>query len=148
MKDILIVLVSSLLSGVVATIVLLVWLGHAEKVKRKYEVFAGLMGMRFSLPDEKTVRFMNMVDVVFYGDKDVRKHYKDFLDEANKPENGVRAIDEKHLKLLESMAKSLGYSNIAWDEIKHTYFPVGLAEKYRAENGLASLSSSAIGFAG
>ncbi len=97
------------------------------------------MGLRFSLPNENTVRCMNMIDIVFYKDESVRKQYKEFLEEANKPENGKRDIDEKHLKLLEAMAESLGYKNIQWDTIKHTYFPIGLAEKYQDDDALRKL---------
>ena len=139
MKECMVVLVSALLSGVVATCILLYWQCRTEKRQRKYEIFAKLMGLRFSLPNENTVRCMNMIDVVFYKDKCVRKRYKEFLEEAAKPENGSRDIDEKHLKLLEVMAESLGYNDIQWDTIKHTYFPIGLTEKYRDEDALRKL---------
>lgn len=139
MKECLTILVSALLSGVLATFILLFWQWRNEKRQRKYEIFAQLMGLRFSLPNESTVRCMNMIDIVFYKDKNVRQHYKEFLEEAAKPENGSRDIDEKHLKLLEEMAETLGYKDIQWDTIKHTYFPVGLAEKYRDEDALRKL---------
>lgn len=139
MKECLSVLISALLSGVVATLILLFWQCRNEKRQRKYEIFAQLMGLRFSLPNENTVRCMNMIDIVFYKDKNVRQQYKEFLEETAKPENGSRDIDEKHLKLLENMAEALGYKGIQWDTIKHTYFPKGLAEKYRDEDALRKL---------
>lgn len=121
MKECLLVISSAILSGLFATVVTLWWQSRAEAKRRRYEIFAGLMGKRFSLPDENAVSLMNMIDVVFYKDKDVRLKYKEFLEEVNKPENGSRNIDEKHLKLLESMAIALGYDNVQWDTIKHTY---------------------------
>ena len=139
MKECLLVILSAILSGLFATVVTLWWQSRSEAKRRRYEIFAGLMGKRFSLPDENAVSLMNMIDVVFYKDKDVRLKYKEFLEEVNKPENGSRNIDEKHLKLLESMAIALGYDNVQWDTIKHTYFPVGLAEKYRDEDALRKL---------
>ena len=139
MKEVITVLISAFLSGVVATIILLVWQCHNERKQRQYQIFATLMGMRFSLPNENTVRCMNQIDIVFYKNESVRLRYKEFLEEVNKPENGARDIDEKHLKLLEAMAESLGYKNVQWDTIKHTYFPVGLAEKYRDEDALRKL---------
>lgn len=139
MKDCILVTVSALLSGVLATFVTLWWQTKAECKRRRYEIFAGLMGRRFALPSESSVSLMNMIDVVFYKDVDVRNKYAEFLAETNKPENGSRDIEEKHLKLLEAMAVALGYTNIQWDTIKHTYFPVGLAEKYRDEDALMKL---------
>jgi len=139
MKEVVLVLISALLSGIVATIILLWWQCRNERTQRQYSVFATLMGMRFSLPNETTVRCMNMIDIVFYKNKSVRQRYKEFLEEATKPENGSRDIDEKSLKLLEAMAESLGYKDVQWDTIKHTYFPVGLAEKYRDEDALRKL---------
>lgn len=139
MKEVAMVLLSALLSGILATVILLLWQGYNEKKKRQYEIFAALMGLRFALPNESTVRCMNMIDIVFYKNKKIRQRYKEFLDEVNKPENGTRDIDEKILKLLEAMAESLGYKDVQWDTIKHTYFPVGLAEKYRDEDALRKL---------
>ena len=139
MKEVVLVLTSALLSGIVATIILLWWQCRNERIQRQYAIFATLMGMRFSLPNETTVRCMNMIDIVFYKNINVRQRYKEFLEEANKPENGSRDIDEKSLKLLEAMAESLGYKDVQWDTIKHTYFPVGLAEKYRDEDALRKL---------
>ena len=106
MKEVAMVLLSALLSGILATVILLLWQGYNEKKKRQYEIFAALMGLRFVLPNESTVRCMNMIDIVFYKNKKIRQRYKEFLDEVNKPENGTRDIDEKNLKLLEAMAES------------------------------------------
>lgn len=55
MKDCILVTVSALLSGVLATFATLWWQTKAECKRRRYEIFAGLMGRRFALPSESSV---------------------------------------------------------------------------------------------
>lgn len=78
MKDCILITLSALLSGVLATFVTLWWQTKAECKRRRYEIFAGLMGRRFALPSESSVSLMNMIDVVFYKDVDVRNKYAEF----------------------------------------------------------------------
>ena len=47
-----------------ATFATLWWQTKAECKRRRYEIFAGLMGRRFALPSESSVSLMNMIDVV------------------------------------------------------------------------------------
>ena len=83
---------------------------------------------------------LNSIDIVFYKDVPVRQAYKEFLNETSKLPGSGRDIDEKHLKLLEEIAKSIGYKNINWESIKHYYCPNGLMDNINKENELRELS--------
>ena len=97
------------------------------------------MSHRYLIALEENVNALNTIDVIFYKDLDVRNAYKTFLEEANKNPGQNPQIDEKYLKLLEAMARSLRFKNIHWDEIKHYYYPIGLAEKQTEESTLRKL---------
>ena len=82
---------------------------------------------------------LNSIDVIFYKDEQVRRAYADFLNEAVKrPEMNPNTAD-KHLKLLEEIAKALNLKNIHWDDIKQVYCPNGLFERLREEEMLRKM---------
>ena len=63
----------------------------------------------------------------------MRKAYADFLSATSKnPVNG-NEVDEKHLRLLEEISKTVGLKSIRWDDIKHYYYPTGLARQIDEE---------------
>lgn len=133
MKETVLVIVTALISGLLATIVTILWQRRANTYNRKMKVFEILMSYRYLISSEESVRALNSVDVVFYHDTDVRKAYTDFLSEtAKKPEFNPN-IGDKHLKLLEEMAKALHLKDIHWDDIKQAYYPNGLSEKIQEE---------------
>ena len=97
------------------------------------------MAYRFMVTTEESVKALNSIDVVFYKDRAVCNAYKDFVSETEKsPELNPNTAD-KHLKLLEEMAKSLNLKYIEWDSIKHYYYPAGLAKKLEEETVLRNL---------
>ncbi len=128
-----VLLVTTLLSGLFATLVTLIWQDKAANKKLKYDIFVALMSNRFRLDSEKVVCALNMIDVVFNTDSKVREAYAQFCDESNKPEDGKRHLEDKFLKLLEEIARVLGLKEITWDKIKNHYYPNALAEKYNLE---------------
>ena len=50
---------------------------------------------------------------------------------------------DKHLKLLEEIAKDIGYKKIQWDNIKDYYYPTGLATKKQNEAFLTKVQIDA-----
>ena len=102
-------------------------------------IFETLMAHRYKIAAEESVSALNSIDVIFYKEKNVRDAYKEFLAETNKVPFSENAIEEKHLKLLETMSKDLKLNEIHWDDIKHKYYPNGLSEKDRDEDMLRKL---------
>lgn len=133
MDNTVLVIITALISGLLATVVTIWWQKRAEIHRAKLQIFQTLMSYRYAVASEESVKALNSIDVVFYADKSVRKAYADFLNEANKrPEFNPNTAD-KHLKLLEEMSKALGLKDIHWDEIKQVYYPHGLSEKEQEE---------------
>lgn len=142
MNDILLVIASALISGLIATIVTLWWQKRTETYNRKMKVFETLMIYRIPgvLHFKENVHTLNSIDVVFYDDENVRKAYKDFLNETDKPKEMNPNIQDKHLRLLEEIAKSLGLKKLCWEDIKHPYFPVGYSDILKDEEAMRKTS--------
>ena len=139
MDNVILVIVTALISGLLATLITLWWQQRAALRARKMKVFETLMAYRYMITAQESVNALNSIDVVFYKDKEVRRAFSDFLNEAGKkPEFGPNTLD-KHLKLLEEMSKALGMKDIHWDNIKQAYYPAGLAEKIEEETALRKI---------
>ena len=139
MDNVFFVIVTALISGLFATLVTIWWQGRAAVRKSKMKIFETLMAYRYMIVAEPSVHALNSIDVVFYKDENVRRAYSDFLNEAAKrPEMNPNTAD-KHLKLLEEMAKALNLKNIHWDDIKQAYCPNGLFERLREEELLRKM---------
>lgn len=139
MDNVFLVIVTALISGLFATLVTIWWQGRAAVRKSKMKIFETLMAYRYMIVAEPSVHALNSIDVVFYKDENVRRAYSDFLNEAAKrPEMNPNTAD-KHLKLLEEMAKALNLKNIHWDDIKQAYCPNGLFERLREEELLRKM---------
>ncbi len=133
MDNIILVIVTALISGLLATLVTIWWQSKTQIRKSKMKIFETLMAYRYMIVAEPSVHALNSIDVVFYKDENVRRAYTDFLNEAAKrPEMNPNTLD-KHLKLLEEIAKALKLNNIHWDDIKQSYCPNGLFEKIQEE---------------
>lgn len=102
-------------------------------------VFSHLMSYRaFNYTDQYSVNILNSIPIVFYKDADVREKYKNYIQSLNiKPEDVLqkqKEIEDNKTKMLESMAKSLGYKNINWETIQNPYLPQGLINEKANEN--------------
>ena len=123
MSQVVLLLSTALISGLLATVVTILWQRKTVSYNRKLSVFNTLMSYRYMISSQPSVNALNTVDVVFYDDEKVRDAYGVFLDEASKKPEFNPQIDEKYLKLLEAMAVSLKMHDIDWDDIKHCYCP-------------------------
>ena len=139
MDNIVLVISTALISGLLATIVTIWWQRKSTKYNRKLNVFETMMSYRYMIHAEESVKAINSVDVVFYGNDNVRKALADFLNEAAKKPEFNPNIGDKHLKLLEEMAKTLKLNNIHWDNIKQSYYPSGLSQKIQDEEVLRKI---------
>lgn len=130
---------TALISGLLATVVTLLWQEKAKKKENKEKIFSILMSKRYNIIDRESVDALNMIDVFFYSDKKVREAWRKFMEATRLPEtqpNKGQTIDDKHLKLLETIAENIGYKEIKWDDIKDYYYPVGLSNKNFEEEQL------------
>lgn len=139
MTDVILVIVTALISGLFATIITLWWQSKAAVKKSKMKIFETLMAYRYRIIAEPSVHALNSIDVIFYNDKNVRQAYADFLNETAKRQEMNPNTADKHLKLLEEMAKALKLKDIHWDDIKQAYCPNGLSEKIREEELLRKM---------
>lgn len=139
MRDIILIIVTALISGLFATLITLFWQHKSQVFEKKYNIFKTLMAYRYMMVAEECVKALNSIDVVFYKDKNVRDAYEKFLLETEKDSEALRNVDDKYLKLLEEMSKLLKFKAIKWDTIKHRYFPGTLAEKIQEETILRKM---------
>lgn len=145
MNEVVLVIITALFSGVVATIVTIWWQKKNQARQAKERIFTILMSKRYDIASEESVDALNMIDVIFYSSEEVRTVWKEFNDATNMPESPKKAekILDKHLKLLEAMAKDIGYKKIRWEDIKQYYYPVGLSNRKQDENLLRKVQIDA-----
>ena len=129
------ILISAVLSGIFATVVTLWWQNKNQIHQEKVRIFSTLMSKRYDITAEDCVQALNMIDVVFYKDEKVRTAWRDFKNATDMPDTEAKpqVITDKRLKMLEVMAKSIGYKDIHWDDIKEYYYPKGLSDNKRDE---------------
>lgn len=69
---------TALCSGLVATVVTILWQKY-ERIKiEKMKIFTILMSRRYDLASEESVSALNMIDVVFYKSNKVRSAWVSF----------------------------------------------------------------------
>lgn len=104
---------------------------RAKKRQDKMEIFKALMTSRVYGWTNASVYALNIIDVVFADDKKVRTQWKAYYDKlcvGNPSEEDFKKIETEKCKLLEAIAKSLGYKNkITWETIQNPYIPKGLS---------------------
>lgn len=105
---------------------------RAQKRNDKMQIFKILMTSRIFGWTNESVQAMNLIDIVFADDKDVRKQWRVCFDKMcveNPTETELSKIKTEREKLLETMAKSLGYKDIiTWESIQNPYIPKGMTD--------------------
>ena len=139
MNEVIMLVSTALISGLLATLITIWWQGKVAIHDSKMKIFETLMSYRYWIVAEPSVHALNSIDVIFYNDDKVRQAYNSFLNETAKSPEMHPNIADKHLKLLEEMAKALKLKNIHWDDIKQAYCPTGLTEKIREEEMLRKM---------
>ena len=104
----------------------------SQKRNDKMQIFKILMTSRIFGWTNESVQAMNLIDVVFADDKAVRKQWKICFDKMcveNPTDTDLSKIKLEREKLLEAMAKSLGYKDIiTWESIQNPYIPKGMTD--------------------
>lgn len=136
MENVYIVVITSLISGLLATVLTIVCQKIFEIRRNKMEIFEILMSHRYLIHDKVNVEALNKIDVVFYNNTEVREAWRDYLamaDQAAINPTKVAELNDKYLKLLEKIALAIGYKKINWENIKKYYFPTGLSTQILEE---------------
>ena len=107
---------------------------RAEKRKDKLNVFKTLMMSRTGWTVE-SVRALNIIDIVFADDENVRARWKEYYDKLcveDPSDTELKKIKTAQEKLIEAMAVSLGYKDkVTWETIQNPYVPKGLIDAER-----------------
>ena len=111
---------------------------RSEKRKDKMHIFKTLMTSRVYGWTQESVYCLNIIDIVFADDREVRNAWKDLYDKycvQNPDESQLKKIETAQYKLLESMAVSLGYKDkVTWETIQNPYIPQGMLRQIEAQN--------------
>lgn len=65
MENIILVVVTALISGLLATVVTIWWQRRSELRRKKMDIFETLMAYRYMISHQESVNALNSVDVVF-----------------------------------------------------------------------------------
>ena len=111
---------------------------RSEKRKDKMHIFKTLMTSRVYGWTQESVYCLNIIDIVFADDREVRNAWKDLYDKycvQNPDESQLKKIETAQYKLLETMAVSLGYKDkVTWETIQNPYIPKGMLRQIEAQN--------------
>lgn len=103
-----------------------------EKRRDKMQIFKILMTARIYGWTVDGVHALNIIDIIFVDDKEVRSAWSDLYEKyciQNPNEVQSESIQKSYYKLLETMANSLGYKNkITWETIQTIYTPKVMVE--------------------
>lgn len=110
---------------------------RAKRRQDKMEIFKALMSSRVYGWTNASVYALNIIDVVFADDKQVRAQWKAYYDKlcvGNPTEEDLKRIETEKCKLLEEISKSLGYKGkITWETIQNPYVPKGLTDSMQQQ---------------
>ena len=105
---------------------------RAKRRQDKMDIFKTLMTSRVYGWTTASVYALNIIDIVFADDKQVRSQWKIYYDKlcvSNPSEEDMKKIETEKFNLLEVMAVSLGYKDkITWETIQKPYIPQGLTD--------------------
>ena len=153
-----VIAILNLLALILIPIIAVIIGQHLQKVsakrKDKMDVFKTMMMNRIGWSVEGT-RAMNIIDIVFSDDKNVRQAWTEYyhaLCVKDPDEIQLKQMQQAQDKLLEKMAISLGYKDkITWETIQNPYVPKGMMEamdqQQIIQKGQAELAKVAGAFA-
>ncbi len=110
---------------------------RAEIRKDKMHIFKVLMTSRIYGWTQESVHCLNIIDIVFSDDENVRNAWKDLYDKycvQNPDETQLKKIQNAQYKLLDIMASSLGYKDkVTWETIQNPYIPEGMRRQQQEQ---------------
>ncbi|WP_026652493.1 DUF6680 family protein [Butyrivibrio proteoclasticus] len=125
-------IIAIIVSPVVAVVVGQILQDRRKKRSDKMEIFKTLMISRGLGWSTESVKALNIIEVVFSDDQSVLNQWKIYYDRLcveNPNEMELSKIKTEGDKLLDVMAKSLGYKEkVTWETIQKPYIPKGLSD--------------------
>ena len=113
---------------------------YSQRRTDKLEIFKALMMNRGLVWNVESVRALNVIDIVFSGDDTVRARWKEYYRQLCIQEPNDMQLKQKleaQDKLLEAMAKSLGYEEqVTWETIQNPYTPRGMWEAMQQQQNI------------
>lgn len=110
---------------------------RAEIRKDKMHIFKVLMTSRIYGWTQESMHCLNIIDIVFSDDENVRNAWKDLYDKycvQNPDETQLKKIQNAQYKLLDTMANSLGYKDkVTWETIQNPYIPEGMRRQQQEQ---------------
>lgn len=107
------------------------------KKDAQLRVFLTLMANRKSNPITKEwVDSLNIIDVVFQDNRNIREAWKSYLDSLNNKSPHFESNNSYMLDLLSEMALSLGYKDLKQTEIDSFYNPQLFLDRQNVQNKL------------
>ena len=140
---IVVTVLSVVFSGVVATVITILYQKFSGEQTAKRRVFETAVSYRFFISEEENVKSLNSIDVIFHKNQQVRQAWKSYMDEADKPSSNPQQLNDRYIKLLEEMALACGYKDIRWDDLKRYYYPNGLLNRKNDDEVLKKLQIKA-----
>ena len=141
--DIIVTVLSVVFSGVVATVITILYQKFSGEQTAKRRVFETAVSYRVFISEEENVKSLNSIDVIFHKNQQVRQAWKSYMDEADKPSSNPQQLNDRYIKLLEEMALACGYKDIRWDDLKRYYYPNGLLNRKNDDEVLKKLQIKA-----
>ncbi len=131
----------ALVTGPIIAVLISIWIqNRKEKRQNQMNVFSTLIIHKYNQIGHENIQALNLVDIVFKDNKEVRKLRKELFDLIlvdNKELEDARKgqIETKRKELIQEMAKVLGYkvSILDFDKI---FFPVGMAEQIQRNDAI------------
>jgi hypothetical protein len=120
-----------------------------EQRRQKLFIFATLLENRAHIVAPACVSALNLIDLVFIDDREVRDALVHFRSSTDGPASNAERTVERYLFIIEKIARNIGLSEkITISDIQTPYYPTGLsnvheAERLELEERLARLKAGA-----
>lgn len=119
--DVLLVIISSLISGVLGVIISTIYYKKAERRKEKINLVKQLLGNRFDLNGDKFSEALNSIVIVFYDSSTVINRLKVFHDllSDNIPNRNPEIIDDALIDLFKALVEDV---DLGTKELNDNFF--------------------------
>jgi hypothetical protein len=99
---------------------------RADLRKARMQVFKTLMSQRLQATSREVFEALNIIDVVFAGDRNVKAKWAALFEAVHSHE--LSEVGELRHDLLLAMAKSIGLPDISMKDVEREYLPQNIAD--------------------
>jgi uncharacterized protein YsxB (DUF464 family) len=133
--------IAVIIASVITFVITTVYNFYQQKRKDRMNVFKTLVSFQCTELSPQKTEAVNLIRIIFYGDKNVMASYDKYINVLKKPAEHVTfdEIQDTYLGLLEEMAKTLGYKELNWKILKETYKPKGVIDNEYIQKELMRL---------